>query len=655
MRVPINKLSLSNWTLSAAIAACVLIPGAVAQDRTGPQKTEVRFVSRASDVLDAAFPTSDLATSPDQRWLAVAREDGRVELRHAANSRLSRIAVGHVGPVYRVRFGPRASRLASAGHDGTVRVWSLPDLALERTIQVSDRPILAVVFVSQSRLATGGYGGRVRTWDVADGHEVAARDIGATVRCLDVAAEETLAVGADDKSVSLLTTADLSPKGVLPHESGASAVAFTPNGEFLFSGTQSGVVSCWRVEEGKRFYRHTTTSPVSRLAVSSDGALVLAGADDGTVSSYRVATGEKLAEHTEGRTLSGANAAGIAIGADDKSAWVCSRKAVVRFDAERAKLAPMLRFPSDYRVWGLAVLPTSDDELQVAYGGKRGLLNVADLKTGMSGDPRQHPTSIDRLAISNDGRHIATVGWKSPELGLWAVAGDDRKPATTKEPLRAAAISPDGANVIGLGKTGVLTEWNVTMPTVIARTVAAHATTGNWVSYRHDGKLIATSAGVWQSTELGEVKLWDAKELKPVRTMKFPTTWAQCSQFAPNGPLLAIALGNRQVRIYDSEQNKQVVQFVHTHAIRTLCWSHDGRFLAVGALNGVVTVWSIDRRKRVGEYGGLDDVFAVQFAHGDHTLLAAGGGREWVAWDVSSVTESSQPQWLREKGVEGSQ
>lgn len=642
--------SLPQSVLLASMAIFLTVQPSIAVGQAETLKPRLRFVPKAAYTLESVFPTSDLAVSADGHWLAIAREDGRIELRSSEGNKVHQIAAGHVGGVYRVRFSKDGQRLASVGHDGTLRVWSLPAMVAAHTRRVSDKPLLDVAFISADRIAVGGYDGTVRVCDIADGSDRASHDLGATVRGIEISPDgASLAVASDGNSVSILSLEDLRLITALKHDSDVGCLAFTPDSQLLFSGGADGVLSCWRVQERKRFYRHQTDSSITRLAVSHDGDLVVSGANDGSVVSYVVATGEMLATHSELRNLSGIRTAGLALGPANKAMWVCSRKAVVRFDADRPKQAPTRRFSSKHRVWGLAVLRKDSEDLSVAFGGKRGLLSLAAVSVSATRELQPHSVSIDRLAASRDGAFLAAAGWKSGELGLWPMNGGDRIRFNTENPLRAIAFSANGTNVAGLGQTGILSEWKVGEPKAEPRTIQAHATTGNWVSYRKDGKVLATSAGVWQSDEPGEVKLWNAKDLKVVRTLKFATTWAQCSEFAPDGPLLAIALGNRQVRIHDSERNMDVAKFMHTDAVRTLAWSHDGRFLAVGTFNGVVTVWSIESQKRVAELGGLNDVFAVQFAPGNHSVFAAGGGREWVVWNISTATGTSPPKWLQDK------
>ncbi len=108
-----------------AVTAIAFAPdGSVA---TGGDDTTVRFWVEGESVMRWIVDdwVTDLAFTPDGSVLAVALQEGSVQLWNIQAGEMLASFDAHDGPVSAVRFNAAGTLLASAGDDGVVRVWGL--------------------------------------------------------------------------------------------------------------------------------------------------------------------------------------------------------------------------------------------------------------------------------------------------------------------------------------------------------------------------------------------------------------------------------------------------------------------------------------------------------------------------------------------------
>jgi len=110
-------------------------------------------------------------------------------------------------------IGPAGRLLASGSTDGTIKLWSLPDGALRKTLNGSSHAVYSVAISPDGKLlASGGWDKTISLWSLPDG--------------------------------ALLKT--------LPgHAYSVNSVAIGPNGRLLASGGSDGTIKLWSLPDGK--------------------------------------------------------------------------------------------------------------------------------------------------------------------------------------------------------------------------------------------------------------------------------------------------------------------------------------------------------------------------------------------------------------------
>jgi hypothetical protein len=220
--------------------------------------------------------------SSDGRLAATAGYDGLVKLWNLPERKLEADLEKHTGWVRSLAFSPDGSLLATAGEDGSVVLWNTADGKEARTITAHAGPATCVAFSPDGKtLATGGGDKLVKLFNPADGKQQAKLEgHGDAVWAVAYSADgATLATAAADRTVRLWNTADATPLATLGgHKDWVTSLAFTPDGTRLASGCLDGSVKFWDVKaKGEQEGIEPSPSSVWSVAIAPDGKTIFVG------------------------------------------------------------------------------------------------------------------------------------------------------------------------------------------------------------------------------------------------------------------------------------------------------------------------------------------------------------------------------------------
>ncbi len=113
-----------------------------------------------------AYAIYDLAFSPDGQKLASASHDGTVRIWDAESGAPIKVLQGHAGIVNEVAWSPDGKRLVSGSTDKTARIWSADSGTSESVLRGHTAEVSAVAWSSDGRsIATGGKDRTVRLFE----------------------------------------------------------------------------------------------------------------------------------------------------------------------------------------------------------------------------------------------------------------------------------------------------------------------------------------------------------------------------------------------------------------------------------------------------------------------------------------------------------
>nr|WP_263012926.1 serine/threonine-protein kinase [Ancylothrix sp. D3o] len=299
------------------------------------------------------------------------------------------------------------------------------------------------------------------------------------------------------------------------HLWGVNALAISPDGKLLISGSVDKNVNVWNLAQGTVIYSlKGHTNEVWAIAISPDGKTAASGSGDSTIKLWDLATGTLKKQFSS------------------QSGWVVA----LAFSPDGKTLVSG-GADSTIKVWDLA-----NDQLRATLRGhSEGVVALA-FRNVMGSETRQPGSS---LLVSAGGDN---------KLMLWDVlsscdAGQVCSPLKILESqsrrVQTVAFSPDGNMLASGSGDGSINLWNLNSGKV-EQTFFGHSDVVNSLAFSPDGKILASGAGSLDST----VKLWDVEGGQLLDTLKGHVDTIHAVAITPDGKTLISASEDTTIKIW---------------------------------------------------------------------------------------------------------
>ncbi|GHJ36838.1 hypothetical protein Sm713_24470 [Streptomyces sp. TS71-3] len=595
-----------------------------------------------------------------------------------ANNPLSTTLTGHTGPVYTVALSPDGHTLASAGYDGTLRLWDVPYPARTRPLGApllrGSSAIDSVAFSPDGHiLASAGTDGKVRLWDLAD--RAHATPLGSplpghtsVVRWVAFSPDgQTLAAAGSDGTVRLWNLTDPAypaplGKPLTGHTGVVNAVAFSPDGHLLAGAGADGRVRLWDLTHPSRATPlgsapSRSAGAVWAVAFSADGHVLATSGAEGTVRLWDVTDPARTAPL--GRPLPGHTGTvySLAFSPSRHTLASAGEDGTVRlWDVTHPATAVPLGSPLSTSTGPVFSVAFSADGHVLAAAGADHTVRLWNRSTPLGTDLTSgRGDAVNAVAFSPDGHTLASAG-ADQAVRLWNLADRAHDPSPGRpltghsNPVEAVAFSPDGHVLASAGSDGTVRLWDVTRP---AHATALGTLTGHTgpvlsVAFSPDGHTLA-SAG-----DDGTVRLWDVTDPGHVTRLDRPVAGhgnpVNAVAFAPSGHVLAGADTLGAVRLWDVADPRHAAALGSplnsgTGPVHAVAFAPDGHALASAGTDGTVRLWDVADPRHAAALGSPlnsnnGPVRTVAFSSDGHTLASAGAHDVWL-WDLDDPADTT--------------
>jgi WD40 repeat protein/serine/threonine protein kinase len=472
------------------------------------------------------------------RWSALARDSGQARPVFSADGRRLATEDGHCVVIWDAATGRELNRspVERPGHEIASLVMSpngerllihykplrvsVLDLAADPPTPPRNLPLESPeqYFLQQaefsrdgSRLAlvtmhSGGGDGPLSIWETCSGRLLATYPRRPQV--VFTRGGESLLMSAENRVLRwwFQRTSQGSPQSLAGHLDEAWAVAFSPDGRILATGSDDteddDTLKLWSVESG-RLIKGWRPHP-------------------GTVSS--------LAFSPDGRTLA--------------SAALCPEQNLRIWDVATGQLRATLEGHTD-RVRSVAFSP---DGRRIASAGTDRVIRIWDGKTGRAlAELVKHTDAVRKVVFSPDCRTLASASNDQTVL-LWDLStGKVKREFRTLKKVSVVRISPDGSLIAAADEGGDIVIWKLGTGELRA-TMRGDQVRLLALTFSPEGRILAT-AGI-----SGVIKLWDVQSRQEILTLKGHNAQINGLSFSPDGRTLASCSHDGNVKLWRSEE-----------------------------------------------------------------------------------------------------
>ncbi|MBF0425384.1 MAG: pentapeptide repeat-containing protein [Magnetococcales bacterium] len=409
------------------------------------------------------------------------------------------------------------------------------------------------------------------------------------------------------------------------HLDSVQAVAFSPDGTTLLSGSDDHTLKLWDARTGQCLHTlQEHQAAVRSVAFSPDGAMLLSGSFDRTLKLWDARTGQCL------HTLQGHQAEITAVAFSEDGTMLLSGgrdNTLKLWDMHSGQCRHALQGHQHY----VTAVAFSRDGATLLSGSSDNTLRLWDAHTGQCLlTLRGHQHHVTAVAFSPDGATLLS-GSRDNTLKLWNMHSGLCLHTLQghQDYVTSVAFSPDSVTLLSGSDDHTLKLWDAHSGRCL-RTLQGHQHYVTSVAFSKDG--VTLLSGSRDNT----LKLWSARSGHCLHTLQGHQHHVAAVAFSPDGATLLSGGKDNTLKLWNA-RNGQCRHTLSGHQtqVTTVAFSPDGATLLSGSKDNILKLWNARSGQCLRTLQGHQDyVTAVAFSPDGTTLLSGSADRTLKLWDA---------------------
>jgi WD40 repeat protein len=400
------------------------------------------------------------------------------------------------------------------------------------------------------------------------------------------------------------------------HTEEVSAVAFSPDGQRILTGSDDNQVKLWDLQSNllQKFQGHS--DGVKAVSFSPDGQRILTGCKDGTAKLWDLKGNvlKNFQGHSDGVTS-------VSFSPDEQRILTGSYDNMAKLWDLQGNVLQEFQGHSDC----ITSVSFSPNGQNILTGSLDGTARLWDLQGNVLQEFQGHSDFVQTVTFSPDGQTVLT-GSFDDTVKLWDLQGNLLQNFQVRSNfVQAVTFSPDGQTILTGGGDGAAKLWD--LQGNVLKKFQGHSDVVSSVSFSSDGQTILTGSSD------NTVKLWDLQS-NLLQNFQGHSDYVTSVSIPSTGKTILTGSWDYKVKLWDLQGNVLKNLQGHSSVIYTVAFSPDGQTILTGSSDNTVKLWDLKGSILQNFQGHSDGVNSVSFSPNGQTILTGSYDETAKLWDL---------------------